>query len=98
MSNREPRYATRWTDALDAKLTKLWGSGLSVMKIGLRLGVSHHAVTGRAHRIGLPGRPSPIRPRAGKPAPTPAPEPQPRAQPLPPGARTLPPLPSEMGQ
>lgn len=54
-----------WTDDRIAKLKKLWSEGLTTGEIGKRLGVSKNAVVGKAHRLGLKSRPSPIR-RAAK--------------------------------
>lgn len=48
-----------WIDN-DAKLRELWNEGLSASKIGKRLGCTKNAVVGRAHRIELPDRGSPI--------------------------------------
>ena len=53
-----------WTDDRIAKLKKLWSDGLTTGEIGKRLGVSKNAVVGKAHRLELKSRPSPIR-RAG---------------------------------
>jgi len=50
-----------WTSALVAQLHALWAEGLSTIEIGRRLGMSKNAVIGKAHRLGLPARPSPIR-------------------------------------
>ena len=49
-----------WTTERIATLTKLWGGGLSTREIGLRLGVTKNAVVGKAHRLGLSKRQSPI--------------------------------------
>jgi GcrA cell cycle regulator len=50
-----------WTEAVIAELRRLWAEGLSTAEIGRRLGVSKNAVVGKAHRLGLDPRPSPIR-------------------------------------
>ncbi len=50
-----------WTDAIIAELRRLWAEGLSTAEIGRRLGVSKNAIVGKAHRLGLDPRPSPIR-------------------------------------
>jgi len=50
-----------WTDSRVEKLKKLWSGGLTTGEIGKRLGVSKNAVVGKAHRLGLKSRPSPIR-------------------------------------
>jgi len=50
-----------WTEAQIADLKRLWTAGHSTSQIGTVLGVSKNAVIGKAHRIKLPARPSPIR-------------------------------------
>ena len=51
-----------WTDDRVAMLRELWTKGLSASQIALQLGgVSRNAVIGKAHRLGLESRPSPIR-------------------------------------
>jgi GcrA cell cycle regulator len=72
-----------WADETTQRLISLWDQGLSTAEIGRRLGVSKNSVIGRAHRIGLTGRQSPIR-RNGEPKVYVR---KPRA-----GANTLPPL------
>jgi len=52
----------KWTEAMEQLVTALWGEGLSTAEIGRRMGVSKCAVIGKARRLGLPRRPSPIRP------------------------------------
>ena len=42
------------------RLKKLWDEGLPITKIGLELGVSRNSIAGKAHRLGLPKRNSPI--------------------------------------
>ena len=57
-----------WTDERLEKLKKLWAQGLSISQIGEALGVSRNAIAGKAHRMGLPKRPSPIsKPKDEKP-------------------------------
>lgn len=53
--------AFEWTDENTARLRELWNAGLSTKKIGYELGCSKNAVIGRARRIGLDGRASPIK-------------------------------------
>jgi GcrA cell cycle regulator len=50
-----------WSDEIIARLRALWDEGHSTAEIGRRLGVSKNAVVGKAHRLDLPARPSPIR-------------------------------------
>lgn len=59
-----------WNEARVGELVQLWQAGLSTAEIGRRLGISKNAVVGKAHRLDLPARPSPIRnpaPRASAP-------------------------------
>ena len=49
-----------WDEKKLDKLKKLWDEGLPITKIGLELGVSRNAIAGKAHRLGLPKRNSPI--------------------------------------
>jgi GcrA cell cycle regulator len=50
-----------WTEDIIVRLRGLWTEGHSTAEIGRRLGVSKNAVVGKAHRLDLPARPSPIR-------------------------------------
>lgn len=50
-----------WTADKIALLKVLWPSGLTTAEMGRRLRVSKSAVVGKAHRLRLPGKPSPIR-------------------------------------
>lgn len=50
-----------WADETIIRLRELWSEGHSTAEIGRRLGVSKNAVVGKAHRLDLPARPSPIR-------------------------------------
>lgn len=50
-----------WNDERIEELKALWAEGLTTGEIGKRLGVSKNAVVGKAHRLGLQGRPSPIK-------------------------------------
>jgi GcrA cell cycle regulator len=45
----------------DRQLTQLWAEGHSIREIGRRMGITPNAVVGRAHRMELPARPSPIK-------------------------------------
>ena len=79
-----------WTDERIEKLTKMWEGGATASQIAEDLGgVSRNAVIGKAHRLGLKARPSPVKPNekeAAAPAPkaaraeaAPRPAPAPRA-------------------
>ena len=50
-----------WSDDTIGRLREFWSEGHSTAEIGRRLGVSKNAVVGKAHRLDLPARPSPIR-------------------------------------
>ena len=50
-----------WTPELIKELKKLWKKGLTTGEIGRILGISKNAVVGKAHRLGLESRPSPIK-------------------------------------
>lgn len=71
-----------WTEDAITRLRALWAEGLSTAEIGRRMGISKNAVVGKAHRLNLSARPSPIRrvpgqaaaPRAPRLAPQRAPE------------------------
>ncbi|MDE2213223.1 MAG: hypothetical protein KGJ34_01675 [Patescibacteria group bacterium] len=52
-----------WTPELMQNLARLWDEGHSTAEIGRRLGFSKNAVVGKAHRLGLTPRPSPLKPR-----------------------------------
>jgi GcrA cell cycle regulator len=60
-----------WTDEIIARLRALWVEGHSTAEIGRRLGISKNAVVGKAHRLDLAARPSPIRPSPEGPRPRP---------------------------
>lgn len=75
-----------WTAEAIERLKALWAEGHSTAEIGRRMGISKNAVVGKAHRLNLPARPSPIRRDAvPRPAPVPrAPRPMPAARQVPP--------------
>ena len=84
-----------WTDERIDQLKKMWADGATASQIADELGgVSRNAVIGKAHRLGLEQRPSPVKPgeekeraapQAAAPSPAPAPK-TPRADPTPHGA------------
>jgi GcrA cell cycle regulator len=66
-----------WTDERIERLKKMWAQGATASQIADELGgVSRNAVIGKAHRLGLEQRPSPVKPgeekEAKKAAPAPA--------------------------
>ncbi len=50
-----------WTPERIAELQRLWAAGMPTAEIGRHLEVSKNAVVGKAHRLGLAARPSPIK-------------------------------------
>lgn len=63
-----------WTDERIATLKKMWEGGATASQIADELGgVSRNAVIGKAHRLGLKARPSPVKPNDDKPEPKKAP-------------------------
>ena len=51
-----------WTEDRIEKLTKMWEGGSTASQIADELGgVSRNAVIGKAHRLGLKARPSPVK-------------------------------------
>ena len=52
---------TVWTDTRIEALSNLWREGWSTAEIGRRLGVTKNAVVGKAHRLSLSPRPSPVK-------------------------------------
>ena len=61
-----PSHSMDWNDQAISTLRALWTDGHSTAEIGRRMGITKNAVIGKVHRLGLSGRPSPIRtgPRA----------------------------------
>ncbi|MDF8335020.1 GcrA family cell cycle regulator [Novosphingobium cyanobacteriorum] len=91
-----------WTEERIEKLTKMWEGGATASQIADELGgVSRNAVIGKAHRLGLKARPSPVKPnekaeaapaapKAARPAPPPAEPRAPAPRPAPPPAAAAP--------
>ena len=50
-----------WSDEVICQLRALWAEGHPTAEIGRRLNVTKNAIVGKAHRLDLPARPSPIR-------------------------------------
>ncbi|MGU3315360.1 GcrA family cell cycle regulator [Sphingomonas sp. M6A6_1c] len=77
-----------WTDERIDTLKTMWEAGQTASQIAEALGgVSRNAVIGKAHRLGLQSRPSPVKPNepaAAAPAPVvPLPEAEPEPAPAP---------------
>ena len=78
-----------WTEERIDRLKKMWQDGATASQIADELGgVSRNAVIGKAHRLGLEARPSPVKPgeekektAAAAPAPKPAPAERPAPKP-----------------
>jgi GcrA cell cycle regulator len=89
-----------WTDERIERLKKMWHDGATASQIADELGgVSRNAVIGKAHRLGLEQRPSPVKPgeeeEAKKPAPaSAAAAPKPRTESPAPQAATAAPAPA----
>src|ERR1700722_16521920 len=69
-SQGQGTHDMEWSEETIVHLRGLWAAGHSTAEIGRRLGVSKNAVVGKAHRLDLTARPSPIRrdgPSAGPP-------------------------------
>jgi GcrA cell cycle regulator len=94
-----------WTDDRIDTLRTMWEKGMTASQIAEALGdVSRNAVIGKAHRLGLQSRPSPVKPNddgaSAAPAPTPvrkaappaaeAPRPAPAPAPTPAAAPAAP--------
>jgi GcrA cell cycle regulator len=81
-----------WTEERIERLKKMWHEGATASQIADELGgVSRNAVIGKAHRLGLEQRPSPVKPGEEKDvkksqvtaaAALPAPKPAPKAEPV----------------
>jgi GcrA cell cycle regulator len=99
-----------WTDERIDRLKELWSKGVTASQIADELGgVSRNAVIGKAHRLGLQSRPSPVKaneppptpkPKAERPAPVPKAAAPARPEPVRPAPQTVPaaPAPAEPAQ
>ncbi|MFD1612425.1 GcrA family cell cycle regulator [Sphingomonas tabacisoli] len=93
-----------WTDERIDQLKSMWEKGMTASQIADELGgVSRNAVIGKAHRLGLQSRPSPVskddsvvpaaaapEPRAEAPRPAPPPRPAPVERPAAPVSAATP--------
>lgn len=64
-----PITLTAWPIERCERLAELWNSSLSTVQIGREMQSSKNSIVGKAHRLGLPERPSPIIRRGDKPRP-----------------------------
>src|SRR5689334_10978287 len=70
-----------WTDERIDRLKAMWNEGKTASQIAEELGgVSRNAVIGKAHRLGLDSRPSPVKGNEEKAEAAPAPAPKPTAK------------------
>ena len=86
-----------WTDDRIEQLKSMWEAGQTASQIAEALGgVSRNAVIGKAHRLGLQARPSPVKPNEApvdpvvKAAPSAPPPPEPVREPEPEPVRAAP--------
>ena len=56
----KPHQLVAWTPEAIATLTRLWDSGLTTGRIANVLGTSRNSIIGKARRLKLTPRPSPI--------------------------------------
>lgn len=63
-----------WTVEMVEDLKKMWAEGLTTGEIGKKLGVSKNSIVGKVHRLGLSGRPSPIKKKDEEETAAPAPK------------------------
>ena len=66
-----------WTVEMIDELKQLWAQGMTTGEIGKKLGVSKNSVVGKVHRLGLSGRPSPIKKKDNDEKPAAAPKTKP---------------------
>jgi GcrA cell cycle regulator len=88
-----------WTEERIERLKKMWHDGATASQIADELGgVSRNAVIGKAHRLGLEQRPSPVKPGEEKEVKKPAPVAAAPAAPAParPAPRTEAPAPAKV--
>jgi GcrA cell cycle regulator len=78
-----------WTDERIDQLRTMWDKGMSASQIAEQLGnnITRNAVIGKAHRLGLKSRPSPVKADSPRAKPAPAAVPTPTPTPTPPLVR-----------
>jgi GcrA cell cycle regulator len=83
-----------WTDERIDTLRTMWEKGMTASQIAEALGgVSRNAVIGKAHRLGLQARPSPVKPNDAEPKPAAAAKPAPKPSPAPAAPKAVAPAP-----
>lgn len=65
-----------WTDEMVEELKRLWAEGVTTGEIGRRLNISKNSIVGKVHRLGLSGRPSPIKKKSDQPETKPTAKPE----------------------
>jgi len=60
------RVTADWSEAELLTLRRLWAEGVTAMAIGREMGRSRNSIVGKAHRLELAPRPSPIGQRRGE--------------------------------
>ena len=84
-----------WTEERIERLKKMWHDGSTASQIADELGgVSRNAVIGKAHRLGLEQRPSPVKPGEEKEVKKAAPAPAAKAAPKPDPVKAAPAAPA----
>lgn len=63
-----------WTEEMVEELKRLWDEGVTTGEIGRRLNISKNSIVGKVHRLGLSGRPSPIKKKTTTETPVSAPK------------------------
>jgi GcrA cell cycle regulator len=85
-----------WTDERIERLKSLWTKGMTASHIADELGgVSRNAVIGKAHRLGLQSRPSPVKPNEPEPKPKAKAREKPEPAPVAAPAAEAPPRPAQ---
>lgn len=65
-SSASERVLYDWSPEALTKARALWDAGYSASEIGRAIGTSKNSLVGKAHRLGWPSRPSPIKPPTGR--------------------------------
>jgi GcrA cell cycle regulator len=62
----DSRFSNDWSEAELLTLRRLWAEGVTAMAIGREMGRTRNSVVGKAHRLLLAPRPSPIGQKRGE--------------------------------